>query len=59
MIFTKVGYCRRNVGGKSVTVMFLYWLIENKKRLECHVYNGVHYKKLTPKEFWRFVEGPN
>ncbi|MBA7501169.1 MAG: hypothetical protein GH144_00055 [Clostridia bacterium] len=59
MIFTKVGYRRCKVKGKSEVVEFLYWLIENKKELECHVYDGFHYKKLTPVEFWRFVIGPN
>lgn len=58
MIETKVGYCRRKLRGKSIIVTFLYWLIENKKRLECHVYDGVHFMKFTPKELWWFIVGP-
>jgi len=59
MIFTGVRHCKRRVRGKSVIMTFLYWLVENKKQLEFHVYDGVHYMKLTPKEFGRFVKGPS
>jgi len=59
MIETKEGYCRRRVGGKSIMTTFLYWLIENKKGLQCYVHDGAHFMKFTPKEFSRFVAGPD